>query len=126
MTGWSTITALCPDEEDADLLAAEFECWTEPLMVEQHDRVVKARFYGYPAENDAQVALEDNANLWDTAVRIDANDTVDAGDGYAFVSDPDTGAVDLIDSANGVEGARAHDVAADLGTHVERDQAFVR
>lgn len=119
MVGWTAITVDAMDEQRGQELAEQLRAIADYHQDVTVDGVtVKARIGGY--DNTAESVLNRYTNCWDKACVIDANDTVDAGDGKVLQAvSAQRGDIVEIASATGAEGAMAHDVASELSEHME-------
>jgi phage tail sheath gpL-like len=121
MTGWTGITAEAMNEQAANDLADELRAVTNNHNDVQVDgTTVTAYIRGY--HNDGESRLMDTTQYWDTAVVIDANNTVESGHGKALrtVSDQHDDVV-VLETSDGAVGARAQDVANDLSGYVDAE-----
>lgn len=121
MSGWTAITVDAMDEQAATELADELRAVADfDREVTVDGATVRAHIHGY--DNFGENRLKRHTEYWDKAAVIDANDTVDAGDGYVLqaVSEQRNDTTELA-SAHGAEGAQAHDVASELSSHMEAD-----
>lgn len=118
MSGWTAITVDAMDEQAAHDLAEELQAIADFRHDVQVDgRTVKAYIRGY--DNRAESVLKRATQYWDKAVVIDANDTVDAGDGHVLQTvSAERNDVTTLETAHGAEGAMAQDVASELGEYV--------
>jgi|APHM01.1.fsa_nt_gi hypothetical protein len=118
MSGWTTVTVDARDETAAEQLREAFDT----AASDEYDgsrgdegATVEALMWGYGSGTTMSV-LKDNADLWDSAVVMNCNDTSDSGSGTAYVSEG--GTVSSVDSASGAERAMGHDAADRLQHHV--------
>jgi hypothetical protein len=118
MSGWTTVTVDANSEQDAEELREAFNDAADDKYDGARDGTgtkVEALMWGY-GSGATMRTLKDNADLWDTAVVMECNDTSDSGSGTAYQSDGFS--VETMDSASGAERARGHDAASDLRQYV--------